>query len=340
MPANRAPRNFCMTVCNPDEPVVIAAVKQLPLRYCVLARETGAGGLRHFQCYVELKSQITWNRLKEILPGAHIEDRRGSAEQAIQYCKKGDQPKEEWDQYRTLGDNYGNNVDIALECGDPAKPGTRTDLENMCNMVQKGKRLSEIAAEDPVTFVKFSKGITNYHALMDEPRQLGAKVEVIVHYGPTGTGKTYKAMHDNPGCYKYSLTNGQWYDGYEGHEVVVFDEFRGQITFGTLLQLLDVYQMKVPVKGTFREWKPTKIIITSPVHPGLWYPGLASNDGKISQLKRRIASIYYFKEGQADPTNPVVEDHTDRDWPSAKDTPEEGATSGAWTPRPLPQFMP
>lgn len=150
---------------------------------------------------------------------------------------------------------------------------------------------------------------------MDKPRDPAVPMDLIVHYGPTGTCKTRKALHDMPGAYKWSATQGSWFDGYDGHKEVVIDEFRNQIPFGAFLNLTDRYPMKVGIKGGFKEWKPEKIIITSPVHPALWYAEkLAGNDGNMDQLKRRIAKIYYFKVKTTKLEEVVVEDHTDHDW--------------------------
>jgi hypothetical protein len=65
----------------------------------------------------------------------------------------------------------------------------------------------------------------------------------------------------------------EWFDGYEGQKLVLFDDFdKGQISFRLLLRLLDRYPMQVPIKGGFVEWCPRVIYITSNLGPARWYP--------------------------------------------------------------------
>ena len=49
---------------------------------------------------------------------------KGDKEQNIDYCSKGEQPKEEWESLGKAGPNYGLNVDIAFSIGIP-KPIVR-----------------------------------------------------------------------------------------------------------------------------------------------------------------------------------------------------------------------
>lgn len=45
-------------------------------------------GTRHLQGYIELPNRLRIAGLRKLLPGCHIEARRGSAEQARNYCSK------------------------------------------------------------------------------------------------------------------------------------------------------------------------------------------------------------------------------------------------------------
>ena len=311
--ANKRLRHFVLTLNNYKEPDDLDRIKALPIKYVLIAREVGESGTPHYQGYVELTKQCGFTAVCKALNNrAHIEPREGTPARAIEYCKKGEQSKQEWTAQGKHGPNYGKNVDIALEEGTLGEPGKRTDLLEVVASLQSGKRLSEVAAESPEVFIKYAKGIERYHALLDKPRDKNDPIEIIVHYGPTGTGKTWKALADYPDAFKYSITCSQWFDGYEGQEVAVFDEFRAQLPFGMILQLLDHYALKVAVKGGFREWKPKKVILTSPVHPAFWYSPetLAKHDGSIEQLKRRINAIYFFE------SRGVIRDHSNMTWPT------------------------
>ena len=83
----------------------------------------------------------------------------------------------------------------------------------------------------------------------------------------------------------------RWFDGYDAHRFVIFDDFRdSQCEFSFLLRLLDRYPLRVEIKGGTRQWKPHTIVITSPMPPEETYQTMQQNDryDKIQQLIRRI----------------------------------------------------
>lgn len=59
--------------------------------YLVFGLEVGSSGTRHVQGYAELPNRLRLTGLRELLPGCHIESRRGTAQQASDYCKKGNE---------------------------------------------------------------------------------------------------------------------------------------------------------------------------------------------------------------------------------------------------------
>jgi len=82
----------------------------------------------------------------------------------------------------------------------------------------------------------------------------------------------------------------KWFDGYDGHAHVIMEEFRGQLSIGMMLTMLDRYECPVQNKGGTVEFCPTDIVITSPVHPDEWYSDNV-NDKIKEQLLRRITKI-------------------------------------------------
>jgi len=91
--AQKKNRNFCVTINNPpldDAGAVVLPDPEIWPRhvYSIWQLERGESGTLHWQVYVEFSSQFTLAQLKK-LPGlerAHIEPRRGSADQARAYC--------------------------------------------------------------------------------------------------------------------------------------------------------------------------------------------------------------------------------------------------------------
>lgn len=86
-----------------------------------------------------------------------------------------------------------------------------------------------------------------------------------------------------------------WFDGYEGQEVAVFDDFRPWwCRFDYLLRLLDRYPMKVPIKGGFVNWIPEIIIITTQKSIRDTFTGEYRTDEDIRQLERRVTRRVHF----------------------------------------------
>lgn len=88
-----------------------------------------------------------------------------------------------------------------------------------------------------------------------------------------------------------------WYDGYQGEEVLWFDEFRG----GTMkpqhfLELLDGLD-RLPIKGSFIPNQSKYLFFASPDHPINWWLNWYKKDpNNWAQVKRRLDKIYSVAE--------------------------------------------
>jgi len=87
--------------------------------------------------------------------------------------------------------------------------------------------------------------------------------------------------------------NLKWWEGYDKHEDVIFDDFRNDFcTFHELLRILDRYPYKIECKGGSRELLAKRIFITCPFSPHDAYPSSCED---IQQLIRRITKIEKFE---------------------------------------------
>jgi len=116
-----------------------------------------------------------------------------------------------------------------------------------------------------------------------QQRRLDLKVSTII--GKPGLGKTRYVMdkHGDEKVYKIEFKdNSIWFDGYTGQDVLLIDEYEGQLNYTQLLNLLDIYKLRLPVKGgfTFANW--THVYITSNIPITQWY------NRNLDALERRI----------------------------------------------------
>lgn len=83
---------WCFTLNNytPEEEYLVKNMMEGNLiTYCCIGKEVGEQGTPHLQGYVEFKSRWDIKRLKEwFISRAHFERRRGTCEQAAEYCQK------------------------------------------------------------------------------------------------------------------------------------------------------------------------------------------------------------------------------------------------------------
>lgn len=106
--------------------------------YSIVGKEQGKEGTPHLQCYIHFSSEISFKSIKKHFPRAHIEVARGSAKQNREYCMKEGNFKEK---------------------GTLPRQGKRTDLDELCEMVQNNCSDAEISERFPKAFMMFNKHI-------------------------------------------------------------------------------------------------------------------------------------------------------------------------------------
>lgn len=251
------------------------------IRFFVYQLEQCPGtGRRHFQCYLEFSKPQRGSSIasKFGLTGDSVrfETARGSCDENIRYCTKEE-----------------SRLAAGLQLGTPGPgQGARSDIQRAVSLL-KDHGIRRVAEEEPCVFVKFHKGLSALQsALRTGSSQSFNKREVIVVWGPTGTGKT-RFAYDSYGQQSFFRVppaikgNQPWFDGYIDQETVLIDDYGGDSLYPLpfLLQLLDGYAMQVPVKGGFVEWTPKRVIITSNLEPKYWYQG-APNEQQQAMARR------------------------------------------------------
>lgn len=270
-------RNYCFTLNNyTDEHIEI--LKNLEIfTYIIFGEEIApTTGTKHLQGYFEMEEGKTINSLiKKYLPkGIHLEQAKGNAEQNKTYCSK------------------GSNI---FEKGTAKKQGKRTDLENLADEIKNGRPVDNICIEKPALYHQYGRTLHRLEDIYLREKFRTWMTTCDWYYGPTGIGKSHKAFEnfDPKKCYVWKDDNG-WQDGYTGQETLIINEFRGEITYKKLLEMIDKYPCELKRRG--REPVPflaKHIIITSALHPRDVYHNLSAQDS-MEQFYRRVK--IYTKE--------------------------------------------
>lgn len=233
--------------------------------YAVIGKEVGDKGTPHLQAYFRFPNARHLDAIKKLSPRAHWEAAKGDDHQNRVYCTKD-------------GD--------FVEFGTISKAGKRSDIVQVRELLAERKSMREIVqVATSYQSIRTAECILKYNEKVRDWIP-----EIFWFYGPTGTGKTKKAyeMCKDPWISNKDL---KWWDGYDAHEDVIFDDFRGDFcTFHELLRILDRYPYRVMVKGGSRQLLAKRIFITSPYRPEEVY----STREDIGQLIRRISVVTEF----------------------------------------------
>lgn len=273
-------RAWVFTLNNPEE-AWLEGVNTVPdAQYMVYQIERGEEGTTHVQGYVYFSNKRAFNGVRLLIPGAHIEPRAGTHDQARAYCMKED-----------------SRVAGPWEFGEPPAQGKRNDIKEFVSEIKKRKVMSEqvLLEEFAPVVAKYPNFVARCQSLYGGTRSTMPIVQVF--YGDPETGKSERAHAENPDAYVHTGT--QWWDGYRGQQAVILDDFYGAtsgISYQMFLKVCDKYPLKVQVKGGFQEFLATKIVITSNERWDTWY----SDDKGFNYdaIKRRInLCIRYSKDG-------------------------------------------
>lgn len=267
MPRQVQNKNWVFTLNNCD-PLYPNDLAPETYKFVTWQQEKGLQGTLHLQGYIIFDKKQTLGALKKLWPTAHWETRKGSHEQARDYCTKED-----------------TRVSGPWTLGVEPKPGKRNDLLQVQECLDKGYTDEQLVDQFFSICSRNMRFFRDYRRI--KAKQRSWKTEVIVLWGPTDVGKSRYCADNYPGAYWKS--RGEWWDGYEGQEVVIIDEFYGWLPYDLLLRLLDRYPLVLGTKGGFTTFLAKTVVLTSNKSPDKWYDSTRHN---YAPLARRIAHIY------------------------------------------------
>lgn len=262
-----------------------------PMTYLVYGWETCPKTKReHLQGYVEYERSVELTRSQSLLKLGKCSHRarRGTSEQAADYCKKAD-TKDHPDNWEEFG-----------ELSVPSQ-GKRSDQLEYIEAVENGEFTNwrEILFDRRFLTVtsrmgNWAKEIFNEWQSSQIPTK--RQVEVHVYWGDTGTGKTHAVLTRPEPVFKWNANamRGSW-TGYQGEKTILIDEFYGQIRLEEMLRILDGWKEQVHVNYSYAFLQHTKVFITSNIDPEEWYNSWAGKDVEIKKaFFDRLTEVKHF----------------------------------------------
>jgi len=150
-----------------------------------------------------------------------------------------------------IGDNEvycaKENGGKLIKYGDEPKQGARGDVDEAKELIMKGDMTADdIAVENPGFFHQYGRTLDRLEAIALRQRYRNWMTKCYWYWGPSAAGKSHKVFEGyDPETHYVKNLNEDWWDGYKGQPVVILNEFRGQIPFTEMLDLVDKWPKTV-----------------------------------------------------------------------------------------------
>lgn len=287
--------NWCFTLNNyvsVDEPKIWFESSEGEIIYIHYEPEVGASGTPHLQGYLQLKANprnkngrsLKWMK-DNVNKRAAFYPARGSLDDNLKYCSKEGkliklgEPRPEGRVLRTEAPNAKN----------------KSSMEAVKKAIDNGATDAELWQNHFSVMSRFSKAFDQYRQ-SKKANERNWHTKLLVLTGPPGTGKSSmaKRIADAQGgafwVRKPKYGGNLWFDGYDGHEIVVFDEFDGSwMSFEEFLRFADRYPLSVETKGSMRPFVARLLIVTSNKLPREWWSQDAVDDTRWKAAVRRMS---------------------------------------------------
>lgn len=233
---------YCFTINNYTAEDA-ANLITLDYQYLVYGFEVGADGTRHIQGYIHYKQNQRFSKAKKDLPRAHIECRKGSPQQAADYCKK--------------DGNFIEDGTLPLPKGEASK-------QTWTTILQKAKLGEYEWIQD--NYPKVWINLSNRLESLRSPKTVVLEGDLTHEWwvGETGTGKSRLLWELYPN--HYQKDTNKWWCGYKDQPIVAIEEWspKNECTGSQLKIWADRYPFSGQIKGgTLQRIRPEKIIILS-----------------------------------------------------------------------------
>lgn len=265
-----------------DEEHIKTTVKSLA-RYIVYGYEVGEKcRTPHLQGYVYFHNQRQQKAVARLLPRAHIEPARKSAQEGKKYCQKQGNGGWEWG-------------DMPIDPSVARERGGQGNAARYAKAIEHGRagRADLVREEDPQLYLLHGVRIESLYA----PDTVPIDGELLHEWwvGPSGSGKSRLLWELYPNHFAKALN--KWWDGYRFQDVVAIEEWapKNDCTASALKKWADRYPFPGEIKGgNMQRLRPKKIIVLSNYTPQQCF--LNSED--LEPMLRRFTVINFPQQEQ------------------------------------------
>lgn len=276
-PVGSRSRTWVGTLNNPtpEDYAYYRTVSLERMSWIIVGDEVAASGTPHLQIACRFNSPVTMRQANQIVVRGHgsVFVMKGSISDNVTYCSK---------------------EKLFLERGiRPVEKGkeAKAKLDGMVSMIKEGRSDREIFEANPAMYLRYRSSLgaakSLYAGLVKR-----APLEVYWFWGETGAGKSFRAESEAAadGRRLYRQNGSQWWDGYDGDELVIIDDLEETTPFRSLLKITDVYNHLVGTKGSHQYLRAQRMWITASFPP--------SKIDQGGQLERRMTKIVNMNKNE------------------------------------------
>lgn len=266
---NAQARKWLMVINNPAEAGLDhAAITEIVLKfhptYFCMADEIATMGTFHTHIFFCTRSPVRFSTIKKRFPTAHIERAYGTPRENKEYISKtgvwADTDKVE----TSVPGTFAEWGELPADSEDKAP-----EMFQLMQELRSSKSTMEVLEEHPnLAFRIRDIELLRQTILAEKYSAENRKLEVTYLYGASGVGKTWGIFEQHDPWEICRITNyrgarGISFDGYNGQDVLVFEEFNSQVPIEDMLNYLDIYPLHLPARYNDRVACYTKVYLTS-----------------------------------------------------------------------------
>lgn len=274
--------------------------------YWCMADEIGANEKTpHTHLFINLSpSNCRFSTLKSKFPGAHIEKVLGTSRENRDYILKDGK----WKDSEKGTTSVEGTFEEFGECPEEHQ-GKSREADRILELLKDGADNLEVIEAVP-SAMKIIDKVERTRSMLRDVQFSKSWRDLTVTYifGKTGSGKTRSVMdrYGYENCYRVTDYKHP-FDTYDGQDVIIFEEFRGGLKHGDMLNYLDGYPLLLPCRYFNRQACYTKVFIITNISPDSQYMNI--DEGSRKAFYRRIHRVVRFWDDGRFSEYPGVEEY-------------------------------